>query len=458
MTTAPSLVRRTVGYLVLSQLLAYLIGWGVPILLGLLDIGQYAISYDELASARAEMLIQSSLVRGSDDIVRIDPAPGLAEEARRNPRFKYAVFDFVTGAPIPGSSPELVATLAKIIDISSEHAHFVLPGDPRSPALGFMATSWTRYGKMHIAHYCLQVRPIDALLQSIANFEWYWSYVGAAMATSVLAAFIAVRRGLQPLRATMEEAARIDMNSLDQRLATNNVPIEITPLVDAVNEALSRLAAGVARQRRFTANAAHELRTPLAIMRARLENARETALNNELLVDASQLRSIVEQMLMAARIAEGQVSLDEDVDLCATTREVVTNMLPLAMDVDRFIDFEESGAPVIVRGNRRAIESIVANLIDNALRAEPAGGTVIARVLADAGIEVIDHGAGVAESDRELIFEPFWRKSEATPGTGLGLSIARELMEAHHGRILVETTPGGGATFKIWFPVALSAR
>jgi signal transduction histidine kinase len=128
------------------------------------------------------------------------------------------------------------------------------------------------------------------------------------------------------------------------------------------------------------------------------------------------------------------------------------------MDVDRFIDFESGGAPVIVRGNRRAIESVVANLIDNALRAEPAGGTVIARVLADAGVEVIDHGAGVAECDRELIFEPFWRKSEATPGTGLGLSIARELMEAHHGRILVEATPGGGATFEIWFPVALSAR
>jgi hypothetical protein len=112
------------------------------------------------------------------------------------------------------------------------------------------------------------------------------------------------------------------MNSLDQRLATGVVPIEITPLVDAINEALSRLAAGVARQRRFTANAAHELRTPLAIMRARLENARETSLNNELLVDASQLRSIVEQMLMAARIAEGQVSLDEDVDLGATTSPI----------------------------------------------------------------------------------------------------------------------------------------
>jgi signal transduction histidine kinase len=438
-------------FLVLSQLLAYLIGWGVPILLGVLNIGQYAASFDELASFRADLMIQSSLIRGADGVVRLEPAPELLEEARRNPRFKYAAFDFDTGAPIPGSSPDLVEALAKMIDISSEHAHFVLPGDRRSPALGFMATSWTLYGKMHIAHYCLTVRPIDVLLQSVANFEWYWSYVVAAVVTSVVAAFVAVRQGLKPLRATVDEAARIDMSSLGQRLATGGVPIEITPLVDAVNEALTRLAAGVARQRRFTANAAHELRTPLAMMRARLENAKETSLNNELLVDASQLRSIVEQMLTAARVAEGQAPLDQEVDLVETVREIVTNMLPLAMDVDRFIDVEASPSPVVVRGNRRAIESVVANLIDNALRAEPEGGAVIARVRESAVIEVVDHGAGVAESDRELVFEPFWRKSDATPGAGLGLSIAKELMDAHGGRIGVEPTPGGGATFKLRF-------
>jgi signal transduction histidine kinase len=457
MAPSPSLVRRTVGYLILSQLAAYLIGWGVPIALGAFGVGHYAASFDELAGSRAEMLIQSSLARDQTGVVRIEPVPELVEERRRNPRMSFAAFDFETRAAIPGSSPELVAALEKIIEISSDHAHFILPGDPHAPPLGFMATRWTRFGKMHLAYYRLTFRPKDLLFESIKNFEWVSSYVIAAVVTSVAAAFVAVRQGLKPLRATVDEAARIDMSSLGQRLATGGVPIEITPLVDAVNEALSRLAAGVARQRRFTANAAHELRTPLAIMRARLENAKETSLNNELLVDASQLRSIVEQMLIAARLAEGQASLEQEVDLGETVREVVTNMLPLAMDNDRFIDLESSAAPVIVRGNRRAIESVVANLIDNALRAEPVGGSVTTRVLADGIVEVIDHGSGVAESDRELIFEPFWRKSEATPGTGLGLSIAKELMDAHHGRIWVETTPGGGATFKLRFVPAPAA-
>ena len=112
---------------------------------------------------------------------------------------------------------------------------------------------------------------------------------------------------------------------------------------------------------------------------------------------------------------------------------------------------EAAPVPVIVRGTEYALKSVIANLINNALRAEPEGGTVVVRVRADAGVDVVDHGEGIEEADRELIFEPFWRKSEATPGTGLGLAIAKELTEALGGRIWVEETPGGGATFKLSF-------
>ncbi len=96
---------------------------------------------------------------------------------------------------------------------------------------------------------------------------------------------------------------------------------------------------------------------------------------------------------------------------------------------------------------------MLANLIDNALHAEPEGGLVLVKVTGRAVVEVIDHGEGVAECDREMIFEPFWRKSETRPGTGLGLSIARELVSMHGGHIWVEETPGGGATFKLAFPL-----
>ena len=107
---------------------------------------------------------------------------------------------------------------------------------------------------------------------------------------------------------------------------------------------------------------------------------------------------------------------------------------------------------MLVKGNRPALESVIANVIDNALRAEPEGGAVHVHVAENATLEVIDHGCGVEEADRELVFEAFWRKNETTPGTGLGLAVAKEIVDAHGGHIWVEDTPGGGATFKLEFP------
>jgi signal transduction histidine kinase len=256
---------------------------------------------------------------------------------------------------------------------------------------------------------------------------------------------------LSPLRSASAQAARIDMGSLDQRLSTRGVPTEVAPLVRAVNDALSRLDAGAARLRRHTANAAHELRTPLAILRARIEDDEEPTFKSDLLRDACRLQAIVEQMLAAARLSENQLPLDQDVDLGKTVRQVVSRYVRLALEADRAIELEAVRAPVSIRANRTAVECALANVVDNALRAESAGGTVLVRVGADAVVEIIDHGAGVPPDDREKLFEPFWRKSDASPGAGLGLSITKELMDRLGGRISVEETPGGGATFKLAF-------
>ncbi len=104
-----------------------------------------------------------------------------------------------------------------------------------------------------------------------------------------------------------------------------------------------------------------------------------------------------------------------------------------------------------MHASRWAVESIVTNLMENAARAEPPGGTIVIRLTNDRKLEVIDHGVGVDTEDRDAIFEPFWRKYDADKGTGLGLAITKELIIAHGWRIWVEETPGGGATFKISF-------
>lgn len=452
MTRGSSLARRTVGYLMLAQIFAFVLAWAITLALGLAGVERFTQSWDELAAYRVANLVIDSLKQDEAGDVHIVPSAQLEAELTRIAGFKYAAFDFRTKTPVPGSSPELVARLMNIVEVSPTHSHFVLPGDPDSPTLGFMGPYWTPYGRFHIASYRAKFRWDDIFLSMREDFWNFATYLVAAALLSGATAWLAVRKGLTPLRSAAAEVAHIDMNSLDKRLLSDDVPVEVAPFVEAVNEALKRLDAWAARQRRFTANAAHELRTPLAIMRARLENAKASSLKSELLGDASQLRSIVEEMLAAARLTEGQAPLDQRVDLSDAARRVVSDLLPLAIDRDRFIDFD-CGASAETRGNQRAIECVLTNLIDNALRAEPSKGSVAVRLDGGGVIAVIDHGEGIAEADREMIFEPFWRKNEANPGSGLGLAIAKEIVDAHGGRIWVEETPGGGATFKVAFPL-----
>ncbi|MGD9658763.1 MAG: sensor histidine kinase, partial [Methylocystis sp.] len=98
------------------------------------------------------------------------------------------------------------------------------------------------------------------------------------------------------------------------------------------------------------------------------------------------------------------------------------------------------------------IESVITNLVENAIRAEPKGGTVIVRLKKGAIIEIVDHGIGIEEAERDMIFEPFWRKDERSAGSGLGLSIVKELVQQLEGTISIHSTPGGGATFKFTLP------
>jgi len=173
--------------------------------------------------------------------------------------------------------------------------------------------------------------------------------------------------------------------------------------------------------RRFTANAAHELRTPVAVMRARLENASPLGLRSDLLNDSSQLQTLLEQLLITLRLGENRFVAGEQVDLVELTQKVVAGFVLLAIKNGKAIEFVAESKLTTVTGSRRAIECVISNLVDNALRAEPDGGVVRVHVGADGEVAVVDHGEGIDDEDRELIFEPFWRKNEDTPGAGLGL-------------------------------------
>jgi len=452
MKGSPSLALRLVAYLVVAQLIAVGIAAIVAMVLDADRFDTLKSYFDELSFTRVKGLVIDSVVRDRDGLLRFEQTPELRAELGRNPSLKFAALDPERNRPVGGSAPELVKLLEEKPSVKVMSMTFDWADEQGYFGKGFQELWDTPFGRIRFAVHGHKYRWDDLFRGFGLNLEWMLPYILATIAGSVAIARLAVRQGLIPLRSVSAEMARIDMNSLQQRLPEADVPEEIMPLVAGMNDALGRLDASAARQRRFIANAAHELRTPVAILSARLGSLKDEVSRIALQHDARRIQYAVEQLLAASRVGERRAEIKADVDLGACAKSVTADLAIVAIENKRQLEFQAAPAPVIVRGTEYALKSAISNLINNALRAEPEGGTVVVRVKADAVVDVVDHGEGVAETDRELIFEPFWRKNEATPGTGLGLAIAKELAEILGGRIWVEDTPGGGATFKLKFP------
>ncbi|PWB79476.1 MAG: sensor histidine kinase [Methylocystaceae bacterium] len=404
---------------------------------------------------RARTIVADALRRDADGAAFVAMTADLCDYVANNPAFRYAALEVDSNAPIRGSSLELAAYFQTRDGIDIHGAAFRLESDPNPNARGLERTMNTPIGRAKIIVHGSYFHWDDVPYQIYASFTTtnIMTYGWLAGALSLIAVIV-VRRGLSPLRAAAANVSRIDVNSLRQRIPSDELPTELAPFVDAINAALERVDDGVARQRRFTANSAHELRTPVSMLTTRVEKLEATPLKLDIQRDVRRIRTIVEQLLVLAQMSERSNGAAEPVelDLVDAMVAIVADFAPVALDNGRRLELEAPSEPVFVFAYRWAIESVVTNLIENAVRAEPKNGAVLVRVAPGAVIEVVDHGAGIPASRREMIFEPFWRSSEETPGTGLGLSIVRELVEKMKGTIWVEATPGGGATFRVEFP------
>jgi two-component system OmpR family sensor kinase len=275
--------------------------------------------------------------------------------------------------------------------------------------------------------------------------------------------WVGVGRGLAPLR-TMSEAVGKRRPDAMAPLNERGLPDELKPLVHSLNELLARLDAALGAQRRFTADAAHELRTPLAALKLQLDMARRAvdATDREAAyadLDAGVRRAshLVDQLLTLARIEpEAMESRTVDCDLTDLAKEAIVARHAVA--ADKGVDLGLARAtPAQVHGDPAALAILMSNLLDNALRYTPRGGRVDVAVDAtdDATVfSVSDTGPGIAPQDRERVFDRFYR-GEAAPeaGSGLGLSIVKRIAGAHQARIELDTPPGGtGLVVRVRFP------
>ncbi|MBI2185643.1 MAG: HAMP domain-containing protein [Acidobacteria bacterium] len=334
-----------------------------------------------------------------------------------------------------------------------------LPGQ----ALRILSASMTVSGTEYTVQLAAPVAEARAIL---GRFQWL--LIGSVLPVLLLACaagFWMSRRALAPVQAITEAARLTTAHDLSRRLELPKSADELRRLTDTFNEMLARLDASFTQITRFTADASHELRTPVALVRSTAEltlrHPREAQEYREalaeILSEAERMSGLIGNLLTLARVDAGSETLSfEDVDIGSLLHQAASRCEPLAHAKQIRVERTAPGEPILARGDPRALERLFVILIDNAIRYTPEGGRVRLGVEASDGaarVTVADSGIGIPADTIPLIFERFYRvdpaRSREAGGAGLGLSIARWIAEAHGASIHVASTPGEGSAFEV---------
>jgi signal transduction histidine kinase len=265
-----------------------------------------------------------------------------------------------------------------------------------------------------------------------------------------------MRRAIAPLRLASSRAALISSQTPEIRLPAEGMPSELVPLITAVNDALDRLDIALAAQRRFTADAAHELLTPLAVLHARIDTLEDDAAGNELRRDVIAISDVVTQLLQLSELETLEPQPGVAADIGAVCGDVIAELEPIARKAEKTLQLTKPAHAVVVHGHEKIWARVIRNIVDNAIAHTPPNTAVDIRVSDDGTITIADQGSGIRPEDRDHIFERFWRgaRESQRPGAGLGLAIVKQSVEAFGGDIAVSDAPDGGALFTIRLPVA----
>lgn len=393
-------------------------------------------------------IIQQGLRQPPGAALLMEKTAGLARIERASPSLWYLVSD---GRSVVEYAPELRPGLP--IDIRLDGptiaAQMRVGGDN---ALAFdviekdgnrfiVATGGGAPGWDLILGYYLRAIAGSALAISVV----FGLLIAGAIAMSV--SYIGAR-----LRSAAEAAARIDPRAPRGLLPTEETPVELMPLTTALNAALDQIAGNMEVQRRFMNNVAHELRTPLAVMRGRIDALPNDEMRLALTTDVSRLTTIVSSMLQLARLHSTELPF-EPLQLNGIARAVLADLAPLILSNGADVALEEEGERrSLIAANEPTVRAAIANLVDNALRHAQAKSTILVKVIDSSVVEIADDGVGIDASDRPQVTEPFNRMSPHSTGAGLGLTIVRDIMAAHGGTLTILGRPGGGTMVRLVFP------
>jgi len=372
---------------------------------------------------------------------------------------------YASGAAEDGSFDPagLPAPPADINEARSREEHLIGGGELLIYALPFTARDGSRFLIETGAPYHQIEGVLRGLLLTLAFG------LPILVCVAIAGGYVVVRRALRPVDELTSSAERITSRNLSERLPVAHTGDEIERLSVSLNRMVARLDEAFTHVRRFSADASHELRTPLTVLRGELESvAQKPRLDNEAremigsaLEETERLSKIVESLLAISRLDAGEARMERARFDLAELAEATTEQLRLLAEDKNISLGSQAGRPVEVEGDPARLKQVVVNLLDNAIKYTPEGGSV--EVTVEAGgdravLEVSDNGVGIPGDALPHIFERFYRADKARSrqmgGTGLGLAIVKSICAAHGGRVRVESEEGKGSRFRVELPLA----
>jgi heavy metal sensor kinase len=323
-------------------------------------------------------------------------------------------------------------------------------------------------GNVYLVDAAVPTEPFDQALDRFRLMEKRFLPLLVVLAS--LLGYWLSGRALAPVSRIIESAERVGVRDLSRRLEVPRAKDELRRLTEQVNAMLDRIEASVKRITRFTADASHDLRTPLALIRTNAEIALRRPRSDSdyrealarILATSEETSELIEQLLMLARADANVAQLKLEPASLYPVLQIVAQKAKL-LALGKGLAFSDFVVPcnLALFANEAALERLFLSILDNAIKYTPAGGHVALRLHredAQAVIEVADTGIGIAEKDLPHVFERFYRadqvRSRETRGSGLGLSIAKWIAESHNGSIELQSRPGQGTKVGIRLPLA----
>jgi len=437
-----SLKRRLIAQLLLFQV-GILFLFSVAFVAYLLQVGEGIVLSDPAFADAAA----SAIERKADGHLVLNETEDLAKIRQRSTNFWFVARSEKGEIVQTGNVPPVYAvmaqhldsiTFADIRDTQAPFTYLAVIRRASGPAGDFIVLGKGDMLSMTYAILLLSnllMVPILVLLVIITVIAIPWI----------------VSRAFSRLSTIAKEAEAIDIDRRGYRLPETGIPNEVVPLVNAINGALQRLDEGHERHQRFILDAAHELRTPVAILQTRVEAIAEGSIRNRLLSDAGRIAALAEQLLDLQRL---DVTGDRftSVDLVDICRNVAADMAPLAIAQGYELSLETTLQQLGIQGDAGALQRVVVNIVQNAIEHGNGKGNITIRISRPAVIEITDEGPGIPVTERERIFEPFHRLKAHEHGAGLGLNLVQEIMRRHGGQVVATDNPHGGACFRLTFP------